>query len=153
MPASAWTDALHACWNGTMVAPFGFLAATNCAPNQCGTMAAVSMLLVGRFQEPVEALQVTVGTTTLHFSVDDRSRPALLPRRMTKFPLLLQWVGKEWPAPYSDYWMFVPPVGTRTSLNLRRGLLSYSRFHAVCDPFGNRAASPTGTCIAGGTVR
>ena len=46
-----------------------------------------------------------------------------------------------------------PPVGTRARLNLRRGQLSYSKFSAVCVPFGSRAASPTGTCIAGGTVR
>ena len=31
--------------------------------------------------------------------------------------------------------------------------VSFSGFSAVCVPFGSRAASPTGTCIAGGTVR
>ena len=55
--------------------------------------------------------------------------------------------------PYSVVKLVNPPVGTRTRLNLRRGLLSYSGFSAVCVPFGSRAASPTGTCIAGGTVR
>ena len=55
--------------------------------------------------------------------------------------------------PYSVVKWGNPPVGTRTRLNLRRGLLSYSGFSAVCVPFGSRAASPTGTCIAGGTVR
>ena len=55
--------------------------------------------------------------------------------------------------PHSVVKLGNPPVGTRTRLNLRRGLLSYSGFSAVCVPFGSRAASPTGTCIAGGTVR
>ena len=36
--------------------------------------------------------------------------------------------------------------------SLLRTLLSYSRFHAVCVPFGSRA-SPTGTGIAGGTIQ
>ena len=54
-----------------------------------------------------------------------------------------------------------PPNGdtaSQATLNVdatstQRCELSYSGFSAVCVPFGSRAASPTGTCIAGGTVR
>ena len=53
-----------------------------------------------------------------------------------------------------DVYVTVPP---EAEVKVEKGkvlkLMSYSRFSADCVPFGSRAASPTGTCIAGGTVR
>ena len=47
----------------------------------------------------------------------------------------------------------LPTFSSRFELHSESMYLSYSGFSAICVPFGSRAASPTGTCIAGGTVR